>query len=74
MKCGEDKVYRVDASCQKQCGEIPGQHGACDEEPAEGCACRDGLYLLGDKCVPESQCGCEINDIHGKFIKTLQVR
>ncbi|GFN99211.1 von Willebrand factor [Plakobranchus ocellatus] len=72
MNCGPNKVYRADASCQRECGSIPEKYDACDEEPAEGCVCKDGLYLLGDKCVPKCQCGCRVLDIHGNFITNLQ--
>ncbi|GFN99231.1 zonadhesin [Plakobranchus ocellatus] len=72
MKCGPSKVYRADASCQRECGSISGKNGACDEEPAEGCVCKDGLYLLGEKCVPKCQCGCRVTDIHGNFVTNLQ--
>ncbi|RUS76191.1 hypothetical protein EGW08_016035, partial [Elysia chlorotica] len=56
MTCPADMVYRVDASGQKTCGQRAGAMATLNEEPAEGCVCRDGLYRLGDKCVPPCMC------------------
>ncbi|RUS70505.1 hypothetical protein EGW08_021730 [Elysia chlorotica] len=72
MQCPVDMVYRVDASCPNRCEDVPGIKAPCDEAPAEGCVCKDGLYLLDNKCVPKSQCGCQVDGNDGQFIKMLQ--
>ncbi|KAK3727276.1 hypothetical protein RRG08_049901 [Elysia crispata] len=56
MKCPKDMVYHLDASGQKTCDKLSDPEGSRDEEPAEGCVCKNGLYRLGNKCVTPCMC------------------
>ncbi|XP_060062828.1 fibrillin-1-like [Ylistrum balloti] len=42
--------------CQPTCGSPPPEM-ACSL-PYDGCVCKTGYLLSGDKCVRESECGC----------------
>ncbi|KAK3772184.1 hypothetical protein RRG08_035225 [Elysia crispata] len=72
MQCPPNEIYRIDASCQRRCNEEPGTQGVCDEEPVEGCACKDGFRRRNNKCVPKEECGCRVMDHEGNLIKYLQ--
>ena len=43
--------------CPVSCLTIDGDDN-CTEPSQEGCFCKNGYVLSGNKCVPKSQCGC----------------
>nr|XP_033814887.1 IgGFc-binding protein-like [Geotrypetes seraphini] len=45
------------SSCPTTCSG-PVTFSSCDSSPVEGCFCDEDYVLSGDKCVPESECGC----------------
>ncbi|OWF48082.1 zonadhesin-like [Mizuhopecten yessoensis] len=57
IKCGDNMEYTDSATgCQPTCGPPPPAE-MCTL-PYEGCVCKMGYLLSGDKCVKESECGC----------------
>lgn len=61
MKCGLNQVYIFNAMvCQPTCTN---RRPKCTDRE-EGCICRSGFVLSGDKCVPVSKCGCQHNGIY----------
>lgn len=58
MTCPAGSLYK---SCGNRCPPScvrPSEAGACSPLPVEGCFCEEGLMLSGDRCVPETRCGC----------------
>ena len=50
--------------CQKTCSSK--ENPACVEKCVEGCFCKKGLVLDGDRCVKPEQCGCEMQGVYYK--------
>ncbi|XP_018422407.1 PREDICTED: zonadhesin-like [Nanorana parkeri] len=44
-------------TCPSTCFNSPAV-APCKSESVEGCFCNDSFVLSGDKCVPQSECGC----------------
>lgn len=66
MSCPGGSIYK---SCGTRCPSTCLNMSAvdsCSSLPVEGCFCKEGYVLSGDKCVPESSCGCvdEKNQYH----------
>ena len=58
-KCGKHMVYRKTwKSCHKSCGDRNAPRN-CKHPKMEGCYCRNGWLLDGDKCVRPKDCGCK---------------
>ncbi|NXF13276.1 ZAN protein, partial [Smithornis capensis] len=58
MSCAGGSIYE---SCGTRCPSTCLNMSAvdsCSSLPVEGCFCKEGYVLSGDKCVPESSCGC----------------
>nr|XP_057909028.1 IgGFc-binding protein-like [Doryrhamphus excisus] len=45
-------------ACPASCGSKDSGED-CDAPCEEGCQCNEGLVLSGDRCVPQSSCGCQ---------------
>ncbi|XP_033733545.1 fibrillin-1-like [Pecten maximus] len=59
--CGVNMEYRdTVVGCQPTCGAPPPEE-TCTP-PYEGCVCKAGYLLSGDKCIKESECGCLMHD------------
>ncbi|XP_059711973.1 IgGFc-binding protein-like [Haemorhous mexicanus] len=66
MSCPGGSIYKSCGSrCPSTCLNIS-PVDSCSSLPVEGCFCKEGYVLSGDKCVPESNCGCvdEKNQYH----------
>ncbi|NXW15482.1 ZAN protein, partial [Circaetus pectoralis] len=58
MSCPGGSIYKsCGTRCPSTCLNISAVH-SCSSLPVEGCFCKEGYILSGDKCVPESSCGC----------------
>ncbi|NWX42234.1 ZAN protein, partial [Steatornis caripensis] len=58
MSCPGGSIYKsCGTRCPSTCLGISAV-GSCSSLPVEGCFCKEGYVLSGDKCVPESSCGC----------------
>lgn len=75
MSCPGGSIYK---SCGTRCASTCLNLSAvdsCSSLPVEGCFCKEGYVLSGDKCVPESNCGCvdEKNQYHqASYIRYLK--
>ncbi|KAF0045614.1 hypothetical protein F2P81_002143 [Scophthalmus maximus] len=67
LKCPPGSQYTPcgPACPQPSCQDPAGPGGSCNQPCVEGCICKSGLVLSGDKCVPLSECGCTDED--GKY-------
>ncbi|XP_064522324.1 uncharacterized protein LOC135419631 isoform X15 [Pseudopipra pipra] len=66
MSCPGGSIYKsCGTRCPSTCLNISAAD-SCSSLPVEGCFCKEGYVLSGDKCVPESSCGCvdEKNQYH----------
>lgn len=66
MLCPASSEFRsCGTGCPATCTDVTAPN-KCSLPPAEGCFCKDGYVLSGDRCVPQSECGCrdENNDYH----------
>lgn len=66
MSCPGGSIYKsCGTRCPSTCLNISAVD-SCSSLPVEGCFCKEGYILSGDKCVPESSCGCidEKNQYH----------
>ncbi|XP_071422998.1 IgGFc-binding protein-like [Pithys albifrons albifrons] len=66
MSCPGGSIYKsCGTRCPSTCLNISAVD-SCSSLPVEGCFCKEGYVLSGDKCVPESSCGCadEKNQYH----------
>ncbi|XP_031975843.1 LOW QUALITY PROTEIN: IgGFc-binding protein-like [Corvus moneduloides] len=66
MSCPGGSIYKsCGTRCPSTCLNISATD-SCSSLPVEGCFCKEGYFLSGDKCVPESNCGCidEKNQYH----------
>ncbi|XP_074768584.1 IgGFc-binding protein-like [Athene noctua] len=66
MSCPGGSIYKsCGTRCPSTCLNISAVV-SCSSLPVEGCFCKEGYVLSGDKCVPESSCGCvdEKNQYH----------
>uniref|UniRef100_U3JXW5 Zonadhesin n=1 Tax=Ficedula albicollis TaxID=59894 RepID=U3JXW5_FICAL len=66
MSCPGGSIYKsCGTRCPSTCLNISSAD-SCSSLPVEGCFCKEGYVLSGDKCVPESNCGCvdEKNQYH----------
>ncbi|XP_009073230.1 PREDICTED: zonadhesin, partial [Acanthisitta chloris] len=66
MSCPGGSIYKgCGTRCPTTCFNISAVD-SCSSTPVEGCFCKEGYVLSGDKCVPESSCGCvdEENQYH----------
>uniref|UniRef100_A0A8C9NQR2 VWFD domain-containing protein n=1 Tax=Serinus canaria TaxID=9135 RepID=A0A8C9NQR2_SERCA len=66
MSCPGGSIYKsCGTRCPSTCLNIS-PVDSCSSLPVEGCFCKEGYVLSGDKCVPESNCGCvdEKNHYH----------
>ncbi|KAM3931812.1 zonadhesin-like [Leptodactylus fuscus] len=43
-------------SCPTTCSSV--EEASCMAKSVEGCFCNDSYVLSGDRCVPQSECGC----------------
>ncbi|XP_035490473.2 zonadhesin, like isoform X2 [Scophthalmus maximus] len=70
LKCPPGSQYTPcgPACPQPSCQDPAGPGGSCNQPCVEGCICKSGLVLSGDKCVPLSECGCMDED--GKYRPT----
>ncbi|NXP78171.1 ZAN protein, partial [Ramphastos sulfuratus] len=60
MSCPGGSIYKsCGTRCPSTCMNISASD-SCSSLPVEGCFCKEGYVLSGDKCVPESSCGCSI--------------
>ena len=67
--CSQDKVYAYKTSaCQPSCSN---QNPVCKLGFMEGCVCKSGTILSGDKCVPIGSCGCIYGGIYLNVIINL---
>ncbi|XP_009998802.1 PREDICTED: IgGFc-binding protein-like [Chaetura pelagica] len=58
MACPGGSIYQsCGTRCPSTCLNISAVD-SCSSLPVEGCFCKEGYVLSGDKCVPESRCGC----------------
>ncbi|XP_072789242.1 IgGFc-binding protein isoform X3 [Taeniopygia guttata] len=58
MSCPGGSIYKsCGTRCPSTCLNISAAD-SCSSLPVEGCFCKEGYVLSGDKCVPESNCGC----------------
>ncbi|OWK62257.1 Zonadhesin [Lonchura striata] len=58
MPCPGGSIYKsCGTRCPSTCLNISAVD-SCSSLPVEGCFCKEGYVLSGDKCVPESNCGC----------------
>ncbi|NXH07787.1 ZAN protein, partial [Loxia leucoptera] len=58
MSCPGGSIYKsCGTRCPSTCLNIS-PVDSCSSLPVEGCFCKEGYVLSGDKCVPESNCGC----------------
>uniref|UniRef100_A0A8C4T5G8 IgGFc-binding protein-like n=1 Tax=Erpetoichthys calabaricus TaxID=27687 RepID=A0A8C4T5G8_ERPCA len=70
MKCPANSHYQLCAqSCSTSCAAISGISW-CPVVCVEGCACDDGYFFNGEKCVLIENCGCFYN---GKYFKSGEV-
>ena len=62
IPCNEGMEYKSCGNpCQASCSlETP----ACVQRCVEGCFCKAGLVLDGDRCVRPVQCGCEMDGLY----------
>ncbi|XP_064595145.1 IgGFc-binding protein-like isoform X3 [Liolophura sinensis] len=59
MACGENMVYQpLTSACPRTCANPKMDPSSCTLPDVEGCVCKKGLVLSGDKCVKPEQCGC----------------
>ncbi|MBN3273372.1 ZAN protein, partial [Polyodon spathula] len=66
MSCPASSDFRsCGTGCPATCTDFTAP-SKCSLPPAEGCFCKDGYVLSGDRCVFQSECGCrdENNDYH----------
>ncbi|NWV94096.1 ZAN protein, partial [Machaerirhynchus nigripectus] len=66
ISCPGGSIYKsCGTRCPSTCLNISAAD-SCSSLPVEGCFCKEGYVLSGDKCVPESNCGCidEKNQYH----------
>ncbi|XP_009332378.1 PREDICTED: uncharacterized protein LOC103925393 [Pygoscelis adeliae] len=66
MSCPGGSIYKTCGTrCPSTCFNMSAVD-SCSSLPVEGCFCKEGYVLSGDKCVPESSCGCvdEKNQYH----------
>ncbi|XP_050164389.1 IgGFc-binding protein-like [Myiozetetes cayanensis] len=66
MSCPGGSIYKsCGTRCPSTCLNVSAAD-SCSSLPVEGCFCKEGYVLSGDKCVPESSCGCvdEKNQYH----------
>lgn len=69
-KCRNGMVYAYKTSaCQPSCAN---RYPVCRGEYVEGCVCKHGTLLSGDKCVRATSCGCRFNGMYLKVIMTRQ--
>ncbi|XP_061173301.1 zonadhesin-like [Saccostrea echinata] len=62
LACSENAVYNpAIVGCPRTCSDPEGE-SKCDLVPQEGCVCKEGYILSGEKCVLEDECGCFFND------------
>ncbi|XP_074733517.1 IgGFc-binding protein-like [Strix uralensis] len=58
MSCPGGSIYKsCGTRCPSTCLNISAVD-SCSSLPVEGCFCKEGYVLSGDKCVLESSCGC----------------
>ncbi|XP_072266261.1 IgGFc-binding protein-like [Pyxicephalus adspersus] len=58
ISCPARSYYRsCGTTCPSTCFNSPAV-APCKSESVEGCFCNDSYVLSGDKCVPQSECGC----------------
>ncbi|XP_076136860.1 IgGFc-binding protein-like isoform X2 [Alosa pseudoharengus] len=58
MNCPANSHYEAcGLACAASCAERNAP-SMCQEPCVEGCQCNKGFVLSGEKCVPESSCGC----------------
>ncbi|NXG08040.1 TECTA protein, partial [Sakesphorus luctuosus] len=61
VQCPELSHYSVCASsCPATCSDLTAPL-ACATPCTEGCECDEGHVLSRDRCVPASQCGCDVD-------------
>ncbi|XP_066413022.1 IgGFc-binding protein-like [Molothrus aeneus] len=66
MSCPGGSIYKgCGTRCPSTCLNMSAVD-SCSSLPVEGCFCKEGYVLSGDKCVTESNCGCvdEKNQYH----------
>ncbi|XP_063041987.1 IgGFc-binding protein-like [Engraulis encrasicolus] len=57
-QCPENSHYEeCGSACPATCGD-PEAPRRCQAYCAETCTCDEGFVRNGDKCIPQSQCGC----------------
>ena len=62
MDCPDNSVYSpAIVGCPRTCAD-PEAETQCEAIPQEGCQCKEGYVLSGEKCVIEDECGCFYND------------
>ncbi|XP_061227383.1 LOW QUALITY PROTEIN: IgGFc-binding protein-like [Neopsephotus bourkii] len=58
MSCSGGSIYKsCGTRCPSTCLNISAAD-SCSSLPVEGCFCKEGYVLSGEKCVPENSCGC----------------
>uniref|UniRef100_A0A3P8WR70 Zonadhesin n=1 Tax=Cynoglossus semilaevis TaxID=244447 RepID=A0A3P8WR70_CYNSE len=72
IKCPSGSEYNhCGPACpQPSCQNPAGSGGSCNEKCVEGCFCKPGFVLSGDKCVPLSECGCTDDDGNYRPVST----
>ncbi|XP_029645815.1 zonadhesin [Octopus sinensis] len=69
MDCSENMEYKYRASgCQPTCVEA---NPDCTRTEIEGCVCKPGYVLSGEKCIKPHDCGCTYDEFYIKLGKNL---
>ncbi|XP_071950627.1 IgGFc-binding protein-like [Antedon mediterranea] len=70
LECPDGSHYSSCANCSATCSNRnPDECLKCFEK----CECDDGYFLSGDKCVPESECGCSYDDQYIELFSEISI-
>ncbi|XP_075183389.1 alpha-tectorin [Anomaloglossus baeobatrachus] len=60
LMCPENSHFEECITCSETC-ETLATGPVCSDSCTEGCQCDEGFALLGTRCVPRSECGCNFD-------------